>query len=138
MEILCALTDWETNVNTSGRGKGTESTRRLAIGGDLWCWNICYESTVGAQQGQKFFQGFRFLIPAAIKNFDIDFEFVRDLVVEKLSESISITDEAKQSILDEDDPKKAGEKIDNAFEVNYNVHEGVRDRIFKGVKSESA
>lgn len=47
MQLLCAITDWETNEAKRGRAKGNSITSRTVVAGDNWNW------CVGTQRGGK-------------------------------------------------------------------------------------
>jgi hypothetical protein len=47
MQLLCALTDWQTSEVKRGRAKGNSVTSRCVVAADNWSW------IVGTQRGGK-------------------------------------------------------------------------------------
>lgn len=131
------LTDWVKGEVQIGRYTGQETNSRLVLCADKYNWILTAESKESgfSPNDRKFEPGFRIVFSALKLHFNIDPVPLIPLIIAKLTELTKITPEI--DLTEPIDLDKVGQKIDNAFSVNFCIHEKVYDRLFRNTASDS-
>ena len=131
--VLCPLTEWATTKVTVGKGIGNEITRRVVIVADSKNWMLRQQSKDGVFSPLgNYFPGFKLLLQRVKQLHGIEPLEVAAKVVERLNELMGVH-EIKGSM----DIEELGKTIDHTFKVNFNAHDNVLGRVFKGEKEEA-
>jgi hypothetical protein len=73
-KLVCPLTEWRSVKSTRGRAVGKIVTTRIVLGADGSNWMIGIQYENGHVLFQKFYRGFKHLLPSAVGHFKLDGE----------------------------------------------------------------
>jgi len=126
--VLCPLTDWVTTKVKIGRAIGNVITRRIVIAADSSNWMLRQQFEDGKLgQGGHYYPGFKLLLQRVKQLHGLEPLKVAVTVVGHLNELMGVR-EFQGSV----DIEELGTAIDKTFKVNFNVHDNVLGRVFRG------
>jgi hypothetical protein len=130
--IVCYLNDWQTRVNDGPRSTGETYQYRYGLSACTNAWALTEFRSSGTHIHEKYASSLRDLCPffANIANLDIlkSLNIIQSALNKLMSKNVTLEtrmlDRKIDVVID------LADQIDNAFQIDFAIHDDIRERIF--------
>jgi hypothetical protein len=130
--VLCYLSDWQERLSESPRSKGESYGYRFAIAALTYSWAIVEFRKNGTHTYHKYATSLKDLCPYFRINAGLDIVESLSKINNSLSKAMqkNFAPKIKSSNNKIDVALDYAEQIDTMYQINYAIHDKIRERVF--------